>query len=81
MLSTSTLVLLVTALACVCAQDVTEEGRIYKKSKIKPLLSNIHDGQGKKMNENISYGGKCVILFAAVHVLYECCVCFPLFVF
>lgn len=54
MLSTSTLVLLVTALACVCAQGVTEERKIYKKSKIKPL-ANIHDGQGKKMNENISF--------------------------
>lgn len=55
MFSSSTLVLLVTALTCVWAQDFLEERKITKKSKAKPQVANIHDGQGKKMNENISF--------------------------
>lgn len=55
MFSSSTLVLLVTALTCVWAQDLLEERKITKKSKAKPQVANIHDGQGKKMNENISF--------------------------
>lgn len=62
MFSTSTLVLLVTALACVYAQDVIEERKIYKKSKIKPQAANIHDGQGKTMYENISLAGNVSFL-------------------
>lgn len=81
-MSTHTLVLLVTALACVCAQDVTEERKIYRKSKIKPLAANIHDGQGKKMNGNISFAGNVPsFLLHVLYLVFECCLCFPLFAF
>lgn len=43
-------VLLVTALTTVWAQDFYEEKKISKKYRTKPLVSNIHDGQGKNVN-------------------------------
>ena len=46
-----TSVLLVTALTSVWAQDHYEERKTPKKSRGKPLAANIHDGQGKKINE------------------------------
>ena len=46
-----TSVLLVTALTSVWAQDFYEERKTNKKSKAKPQAANIHDGQGKKINE------------------------------
>lgn len=51
MFSPSTLVLLVTALTFVWAQDFFNERKINTMSSIQ--LANIHDGQGKKMNQNI----------------------------
>ncbi|XP_029315236.1 LOW QUALITY PROTEIN: collagen, type XXVIII, alpha 2a [Cottoperca gobio] len=45
MFSSSSLVLLVTSLTIIWAQDFNEERKTNKKSRAKPLVANIHDGQ------------------------------------
>lgn len=53
MFLSSTSVLLVTALTCIWAQEFYEERKTNKRSRAKPVAANIHDGQGKTMNENM----------------------------
>uniref|UniRef100_A0A3B3WBY7 Collagen alpha-1(XXVIII) chain n=1 Tax=Poecilia mexicana TaxID=48701 RepID=A0A3B3WBY7_9TELE len=45
MLSCFTSVLLVTSISSVWAQDFTEERKMYKKSRARPVAASIHDGQ------------------------------------
>ena len=53
MFLSSTSVLLVTALTSIWAQEFYEERKPNKRSRAKPVAANIHDGQGKTMNENM----------------------------
>uniref|UniRef100_A0A3B3VYH8 Collagen alpha-1(XXVIII) chain n=1 Tax=Poecilia latipinna TaxID=48699 RepID=A0A3B3VYH8_9TELE len=45
MLSCFTSVLLVTSISSIWAQDFTEERKMYKKSRARPVAASIHDGQ------------------------------------